>query len=317
MKTKAKVCLSCLLAILCFIVMSAEFAVAASNTEVASFSVGFGTGVEMQNSSNAVDSKAFLHGLKDAFGGEQPPYSQDDFMKAQAKVQEVVKKAMAEEKVKSPDSIKDLKLPAKEKEIISYISGYSFADQLDMMGGLFDHDAILKGLDAAMKGEKNPYSQEDQEKAMAALRKDFEKKMKTQIAAVAKPQIEAGKKFLEDYSKKEGVKKIPEGIYYEELKVGTGASPDADDKVKVHYTGSLIDGTVFDSSVERDEPFVAGISEGIIDGWKMVLPHMKVGDKWKVVIPQEYAYGLQGIPQAGILPGATLVFEIELLDIEK
>jgi FKBP-type peptidyl-prolyl cis-trans isomerase FklB len=127
--------------------------------------------------------------------------------------------------------------------------------------------------------------------------------------------VTQNKKFLEENKKAEGVTTLPSGLQYKVLKSGTGATPTADDTVRTHYKGTLIDGTVFDSSYDRGEPAEFPVG-GVIKGWTEALQKMKVGDKWQLVIPSELAYGESGA--GGVIPPhATLVFEIELLDIPK
>ncbi len=141
---------------------------------------------------------------------------------------------------------------------------------------------------------------------------DFTAKEK---ANANKKNIEEGADFLETNGKRPGVVTLPSGLQYEVLTEGTGPVPTASDKVKVHYTGTLINGTVFDSSVERGEPIVFPVT-GVIKGWIEALQLMKVGSKWKLFIPQNLAYGERGAG-AQIGPFATLIFEVELLGIEK
>lgn len=129
-----------------------------------------------------------------------------------------------------------------------------------------------------------------------------------------KKNIEEGATFLEKNGKRPGVVTLPSGLQYEVLTEGTGPIPTASQKVKVHYTGTLINGTVFDSSVERGEPIVFPVT-GVIKGWVEALQLMKVGSKWKLFIPQNLAYGERGAG-AQIGPYATLIFEVELLGIE-
>lgn len=128
------------------------------------------------------------------------------------------------------------------------------------------------------------------------------------------PQIEAGQKFLDENKAKEGVVTLPDGLQYKIVKEGTGAKPTATDIVKVHYHGTLLDGTVFDSSVDRKEPATFNVS-AVIKGWTEVLQLMPVGSKWTVYIPYDLAYGAQD--RGTIKPFSTLIFDIELLDIEK
>jgi len=125
-----------------------------------------------------------------------------------------------------------------------------------------------------------------------------------------------GKAFLAEMEKKPGVKKTASGLLYEIVTAGDGPKPAATDMVKVHYRGTLIDGKEFDSSYKRNQPAVFPVNR-VITGWHEALQLMPVGSKWKLYIPSELAYGKQGVPQAQIGPDAVLVFDVELLGIEK
>ena len=127
-------------------------------------------------------------------------------------------------------------------------------------------------------------------------------------------QQKKGAKFLADNAKKEGVKTLEGGVQYKVLTAGEGDSPALTDTVKVHYTGKLIDGNVFDSSVQRGEPATFRVNQ-VIKGWQMALQEMKVGDKWMLYIPSDLAYGERG-SQGAIGPNEVLVFEVELLAIQ-
>ena len=125
----------------------------------------------------------------------------------------------------------------------------------------------------------------------------------------------AGEEFLNINKGKAGVVTLPSGLQYQVLKLGEGAKPTASDKVKCHYHGTLINGTVFDSSVQRGEPAVFGVSQ-VIPGWVEALQLMPVGSKWRLFIPSNLAYGEHGAGDA-IEPNSALVFDVELLDIVK
>lgn len=130
-----------------------------------------------------------------------------------------------------------------------------------------------------------------------------------------KDVIEKNEKYLEENKKNENVVSLSSGLQYTIITEGTGPRPAASDRVKVHYTGTLIDGTKFDSSVERGEPATFGV-DGVIKGWTEALQLMPVGSKWKLVIPADLAYGANP-PQGSPIPAfATLIFEVELLEIE-
>ena len=125
--------------------------------------------------------------------------------------------------------------------------------------------------------------------------------------------IEKGKSFLEENAKRPGVVTLPSGLQYEVITEGNGKKPSATDRVKCHYEGTLIDGTLFDSSIKRVEPAIFGVNQ-VIKGWVEALQLMTEGAKWKLFIPSELAYGAQ---QAGemIPPHSTLIFEVELIEV--
>lgn len=126
-------------------------------------------------------------------------------------------------------------------------------------------------------------------------------------------QKQYGKSFLQTNKDKPGVKELPEGIQYEVLKEGTGRQPRVTDKIKAHYKGALLDGKEFDSSFKRNQPFSAPLT-ALIKGWQIAIPLMKEGSHWRLWIPSELAYGDRGAG-ADIPGGATLMFEVELLEI--
>ena len=149
---------------------------------------------------------------------------------------------------------------------------------------------------------------------MASAEKLQQEKMQVNKKAKAKKLRKAGREFLAENGKKPGIITTPSGLQYEVLKQGDGAVPQTTDKVKVHYEGRLIDGTVFDSSIKRGEPAVFGLNQ-VIKGWTEGLSLMPVGSKWRLYIPQELGYGDR---QAGqIPPYSALIFDVELLGIEK
>jgi FKBP-type peptidyl-prolyl cis-trans isomerase len=139
-------------------------------------------------------------------------------------------------------------------------------------------------------------------------------KMQAKHKAAGDKNLKEGDDFLTANGKKEGVKTLPSGLQYKVIKSGTGRSPKATDTVKVHYNGTLTDGTVFDSSVQRGEPATFPVNQ-VIPGWTEALQLMKEGDKWQLYIPSKLAYGEQG---AGgkIGPNSALIFDVELLSIE-
>ena len=149
--------------------------------------------------------------------------------------------------------------------------------------------------------------------SLAEANQVLEKHMRQQANDKYGDVIVAGKKYLEENAKKEGVVTLASGLQYEVIKAGTGPSPKATDKVTTHYHGTLIDGTVFDSSYNRGQPATFPVN-GVIQGWQEALQLMKLGAKWRLTVPFQLAYGEQGAGGA-IKPYSTLIFDVELLKI--
>lgn len=168
-------------------------------------------------------------------------------------------------------------------------------------------DLVMKAMGASLKNETQPFEAQTANEIFTAF------SQKAQSAAGEKSKAE-GKKFLEDNKKRPGVTVTASGLQYEVLKRGDGKeSPKATDQVKVHYHGTNIDGSVFDSSVERGEPISFGLNQ-VIAGWTEGVQLMHVGDKFKFFIPSELAYGERS-PSPKIKPNSTLIFEVELFEI--
>jgi FKBP-type peptidyl-prolyl cis-trans isomerase FklB len=175
----------------------------------------------------------------------------------------------------------------------------------------FDAAMLARGLVDALT-EKKPALTEQE---LAAAMEKFEQLADSRRADTGAKNLQEGAAFLAANKKKPGIKTLPSGLQYKVLKSGNGPSPKATDRVKTHYHGTLIDGTVFDSSVERREPASFEVNR-VIRGWTEALQLMKVGDKWQLFIPSELAYGASGA--GGVIgPNATLIFEVELLDIDN
>lgn len=194
----------------------------------------------------------------------------------------------------------------------SYAIGLSFGQHLAESGikGI-DYNSFARGVEAMC--EHKPLEIDIQE-AQQLLNTYFTKLQEEKEAASADKR-KAGEEFLKENAKREGVKTLDSGLQYEVITEGKGAIPTANDKVKVHYHGTLIDGTVFDSSVKRGEPAVFGVTQ-VIQGWVEALQLMPVGSKWKLFIPYNLAYGERGAGSM-IEPYSALIFEVELLDIVK
>ena len=197
---------------------------------------------------------------------------------------------------------------------VSYGLGFDLGRNMKQGDVTLDTTILTSGIQDALKGEKSKYSDEEMKEAFGAFQASLmEKEQAKTQAAAAKAETE-GKAFLAANKDKPGVKTTASGLQYEITTEGTGPMPKATDNVKVHYTGTLIDGTKFDSSRDRGEPATFRLDE-VIKGWTEGLQLLKVGSKAKLYIPPELAYGNRGAPPV-IPPNATLTFDVELLSIE-
>ncbi len=214
--------------------------------------------------------------------------------------------------LKAADDKLDLK-DAKQKS--SYAIGMDIGGNFKKQEIEIDPKAMAAGLADALSG-KTQMTEAEAKQILTEFRMSMMAKMQEKEKASGEKNVKAGEDFLAANAKKEGVKTTASGLQYKVIKAGDGKgkTPKSTDTVKVHYHGTLIDGTVFDSSVERGEPAEFPVN-GVIPGWTEVLQLMKEGDKWQVYIPAKLAYGERG---AGgkIGPNAALVFDVELLKVQ-
>ncbi len=192
---------------------------------------------------------------------------------------------------------------------VSYGIGRQMGDQLrqNPPPGI-SIEAVAAGLRAAFAGEDSAVSGEDLNASFTVIRERMEAEAEIQAKAAASAGIE----FLKENAKKDGVTTLESGLQYEVINAGDGAQPTRESTVRTHYHGTLIDGTVFDSSYERGEPAEFPVS-GVIAGWTEALQLMNCGSKWRLYVPSELAYAGQAV---GSIPAhSTLVFDVELLEI--
>lgn len=202
----------------------------------------------------------------------------------------------------------ELKTPAQKA---SYGIGLNMGKSLSQEGmDDLDPKAVALGIEDAIGKKEQRLKDEELIEAFSALQKRAEERM----AALSEENAKAGKKFLEENGKREGVTTTASGLQYEVLKKADGAQPTPSDVVTVHYEGRLTDGSVFDSSIERGSPIDLPVG-GVIPGWVEGLQLMHVGEKFKLYIPSELAYGEQS-PSPAIPANSVLVFELELLGIK-
>jgi FKBP-type peptidyl-prolyl cis-trans isomerase len=201
-----------------------------------------------------------------------------------------------------------------DEQKLGYIIGMDIGKSLRQQGTTVDLDALIDAISATYKGEDLAMTAEE----AATIRQEYVQKrqeaQQAESAAVGENNLAEGQKFLADNKGKEGVQTTDSGLQYKVLTMGDGAKPAATDTVKVHYRGTLLDGTEFDSSYARNEPISFALNR-VIAGWTEGVQLMPIGSKFEFYIAPELAYGEGG--GGPIPPNSTLVFEVELLDIEK
>ncbi len=208
-----------------------------------------------------------------------------------------------------------------EMEKVSYVIGTQIGQSFKKQGIEINLESLIMGIKDILAGKELALSTEESQKVMTSFRQRMmaklaaeKEKQAAEMAKLAPKNLAEGKAFLEANKTKEGVQVLPSGLQYKVITEGTGEIPTAEDKVRTHYRGTLINGTEFDSSYKRNKPAEFPV-KGVIPGWTEALQLMKVGSKWELYIPANLAYGEKGRP--GIPPNSTLIFEIELLEIVK
>ncbi len=196
----------------------------------------------------------------------------------------------------------------------SYGIGFNMGTELTQAPFKLDVEQVVAGLRDASGGKPSAFPEAQIKAALDAIQHDAAAAAEAKAREGGDANVKAGDAYRAENGKKPGVTTTPSGLQIETLVAGTGPSPTAADKVKVHYVGTLIDGTKFDSSVDRGQPITFPLN-GVIKGWGEGLQLMKVGGKARLVIPPSLGYGAQGT--GPIPPNATLVFEVQLLSIEQ
>ena len=194
-----------------------------------------------------------------------------------------------------------------ELDSVSYSLGVNIGENIKKQFENINLDNFEAGIKDVLEKELETKISDNQ--AQAIINSYFSKKQKKESESM----IEEGANYLQENAKKEGVTTLPSGLQYEVINDGTGPIPTIEDNVTTHYHGTLIDGTVFDSSVDRGEPASFPVG-GVIKGWTEALQLMSVGSKWKLHVPYDLAYGERGAG-AQIGPYSTLIFEVELISI--
>lgn len=197
-----------------------------------------------------------------------------------------------------------------DKQKLSYAMGIFFGQSITRQEMDIDVPAFMQAVEDMLKGSELKMTRNEMQQILT----DFQKQEQEQRDEQASGNKDAGIKYLEENKNKEGVVTTASGLQYKVVREGKGKKPGATSKVEVHYRGTLIDGTEFDSSYARGEPATFGVNQ-VIKGWQEALQLMPVGSKWQIYIPSDLAYGERGAG-GSIGPNSTLVFDVELLDIK-
>jgi len=202
-----------------------------------------------------------------------------------------------------------------QKDKVSYIIGWDIGNNLKRQSIDVNFNALTKGLKNALSGTKPLLTENEMQEVMSNFQKEMQTKQTEMRKKIADKNKKEGEEFLAKNKTNKNVITLPSGLQYKVIKEGTGERPQITDTVTVHYRGTLIDGTEFDSSYKRGQPATFPVN-GVIKGWTEALQLMKTGSRWELYIPSELAYGQQGAGQ-NIGPNCVLIFDVELLSIEK
>ncbi|WP_052101185.1 FKBP-type peptidyl-prolyl cis-trans isomerase [Novilysobacter arseniciresistens] len=201
-----------------------------------------------------------------------------------------------------------------EKEQVSYMIGRDVARSLEEVKDELDVKVLVDALQSGLAGEDSKMTEEQVTTVREAFAQRIQAERIAEMMAAAKKNKEAGAEFLAANKAKPGVETTESGLQYQVITKGDGPKPTAEDVVRVHYKGTLLNGETFDSSYERNEPAVFALPQ-VVPGWQEGIALMPVGSKYRFWIPSELGYGEQGTPGGPIGPNEVLVFEVELQDI--
>jgi FKBP-type peptidyl-prolyl cis-trans isomerase FklB len=204
--------------------------------------------------------------------------------------------------------------PEQEQEKVGYAVGYQVGGDFRRQGLSVNPEMVVRGVLDALAGSESLMTADEMRQSLVEVQREAEAARRREQERLAAENLAAGRAFLEKNGEQQGVRTLPSGLQYRVITPGTGPTPRAEDTVTVHYRGTLIDGSEFDSSYGRGEPATFRAEE-VIAGWKEALPLMSEGARWELFVPPELAYGEAGTGRVG--PNSTLVFEVELLSVSR
>ena len=201
----------------------------------------------------------------------------------------------------------------REDQKVGYSIGYQVGGDFKRQGLCVNHEMVIRGVLDALAGSESLMTEDEMARTLVRLQSEARAAQEQQRQELARWNLAEGAAFLAANAKREGVQTLPSGLQYRIVEEGSGRTPSATDTVTVHYRGTLIDGTEFESSYDRGEPATFGI-EGVIPGWSEALQLMKEGARWQLFVPPYLGYGERDSDRVG--PNSTLIFEVEMISVD-
>lgn len=288
--------------------MAQDKAALQTEREKISYMVGMDVAGSIAPAAPDMDLDAFESAVSNAVNGGQPQLSE-------AQMQETGRALMRSVAVRSGQLPPDTDAPAPARDKVGQLVGADVGRSLQRIKDQIDLPLVFQGLRTVLAGKQPLLAEAEANALRDAFSQRLQAQMQAEAAEAGERNRTEGAAFLEGNRSQKGVITTRSGLQYMVLRQGSGERPKPTDRVKVNYQGSLLDGTVFDSSYERGEPVVFGLNQ-VIPGWTEGVALMPVGAKYRFWIPGELAYGESGTPGGPIGPNATLVFDVELLQIE-
>ncbi|GAB3351638.1 FKBP-type peptidyl-prolyl cis-trans isomerase N-terminal domain-containing protein [Lysobacter tyrosinilyticus] len=281
--------------------------VLATDRDKVSYMVGSDIGHSIAPVGPDVDMAAFEKAIRNAFAGGKPLLTPEE---AKSTGQALMVRIGSRNGRPAPDG----KVPEVAKDKVGLLVGTDVGRSLAQIQDEIDMSVFLQAVRTTLGNGKSLLSEDELTTIRQAFSQKVQAKMQAKAAAAAETNKTEGAAFLAKNKSVKGVFTTPSGLQYMVLRQGAGPRPAVGDKVSVNYQGTLLNGTVFDSSYERGQPAEFGLDQ-VIQGWKEGLTLMPKGAKYRLWVPGDLAYGAQGMPQGGIGPNSTLVFDVELLAI--
>ena len=293
-------------------VVNQDKSMLSTDRQKVSYAVGMDVGGSLKPVGPDLDMAALEQAMRNIFAGNKPTMSEAE---ARATDQALRARMAAREGKAAPGAAPGSQPPAVDKaKVGTMIGSFMVGPSLAAIKDELELPVFVQGLQASLQGTKPLLSDEEARTVLTAFGQRVQAKRQTEASAAGERNRTEGAAFLEKNKQVKGVFTTASGLQYMVLRQGAGARPTPSSRVRVNYHGTLLDGTVFDSSYDRGEPIEFGLSQ-VIPGWTEGVSMMPVGSKYRFWIPGDLAYGANGTPGGPIGPNATLIFDVELMDI--